>query len=51
MDEGINGAYGAGLDDFLQCEVHPRIAINEVSVQSFAILELDQHRVALGGVQ
>lgn len=37
------------MDDFFQGEVHVRIAADEVSVQSLAVLELDEHRMALGG--
>jgi hypothetical protein len=37
------------LDDFLECEVHVCVAADQMSVQGFAILEFDEHRVALSG--
>lgn len=43
--------YWAGLHDFLQGEVHPVVAIDKVTVQRLAVLELDEHGVPLGGVQ
>jgi hypothetical protein len=36
------------LDDLLQSQVHPVIAIDEMAVESLAVLQLDEHRVALG---
>ena len=39
----------AGLHDLAQNQVHPVVACDEVAVQSFAILELHQHGVALCG--
>jgi hypothetical protein len=35
------------LDDFLECEIHVCVAADQMSVQGFAVLELDEHRVAL----
>jgi hypothetical protein len=35
------------LHNLLQRQIHPRIARNQVSVQCLAVLELDEHRVAL----
>jgi hypothetical protein len=35
------------LNDFLECEVHVCVAADQMAVQSFAILEFDEHRVAL----
>jgi len=40
---------GAGLDDLFEGQVHPRVAVDQVAVQGLAVLELDQHGVALGG--
>jgi hypothetical protein len=39
----------ARLHNLAQRQVHPRVAQNEVSVERLAVLELDHHRVALGG--
>lgn len=39
------------LDYFFQGEVHPSVAIDQMAVERFAILELDQHRVALSRIQ
>jgi len=39
--------YRAGLHDFAQGQIHPSIALNQVAVECLAILELNQHRVAL----
>lgn len=39
------------MHDLLEGEVHPRIAVDKVSIERLAILELDQHGVALGGVE
>jgi hypothetical protein len=47
MTYGTRGTYRTSLNNFLQREIHPRIARNQVSVQRLAILELDEHRVAL----
>lgn len=44
-------SYGAGLDNFFQGEVHPRVAVDEVAVQGLAVLELDEHGVPLGRVE
>jgi len=40
--------FRAGLDNFFQSQVHPVIAIDEVAVESLSVLQLDEHRVALG---
>ena len=40
-------AFRAGLDHFLECQIHPRVAVDQVAVQCLAILELDEHRMAL----
>jgi len=40
-----------GLYDLFQGKIHPCVAANEMAVQCFAILELDQHRVALGSIE
>ena len=42
-------AFRAGLNNLLQNQVHPVVAIGQMSVQRFAVLEFHQHRVALGG--
>jgi hypothetical protein len=44
-------AYWTCLHHFLQCEVHPGIALDQVAVEDLAILELHEHRVALRRVQ
>lgn len=44
-------SYRAGLDDLLEGQVHPRVAVDEMAVERFAVLELDEHRVALRGVE
>jgi hypothetical protein len=41
----------AGLHDLAQGQVHPGIAQHEVAVECFAVLELDQHGVALRRVE
>lgn len=41
----------ARLDHLLEGEVHPRVALDEVSVEGLAVLELDEHGVALSGVE
>jgi hypothetical protein len=42
-------AVGTCLHDFFEGEVHVCVALDEVAVEGFAVLELDQHGVALGG--
>lgn len=42
-------AFGACLHDFFEGEVHVGVALDEVTVESFAVLELDEHGVALRG--
>jgi hypothetical protein len=42
-------AFGTRLHDFFEGEVHVSVALNQMAVESFAILELDEHGVALGG--
>jgi hypothetical protein len=39
--------FRTGLDHFLECQIHPRVAVDQVAVQSLAILQLDEHRMAL----
>lgn len=43
--------YRTRLHHLLQRQVHPRIAGNQMSVQRLAVLELDEHRVPLGGCE
>lgn len=40
---------GTCLDNFFQRQIHPGIACDQVAVKCFAVFELDQHRVPLGG--
>lgn len=42
---------GIGLHNLLQSEVHPCIALHKVAVEGLAVLELDQHRLALCGAE
>lgn len=42
-------AFGTRLDDFLEGQVHPRVAIDQVAVERLAVLELHEHWVALRG--
>ena len=44
-------AFGTGLDDAREGEVHVRVAVLEVSVERLAVLELDESRMALGRVE
>ena len=44
-------AFGTRLHDFFEGEVHVGVALDEVAVEGFAVLELDEHRVALGGCE
>jgi len=44
-------AFWVCLHNFLECEVHPSVAIDKVSVECFAILQLDQHWVAYGFIE
>jgi hypothetical protein len=37
------------LHDFFEGEVHVGVALDQVAVESLAVLELDEHGVALGG--
>jgi hypothetical protein len=37
------------LDDLAQDQVHPVVAADEVAVERLAVLELDEHGVALRG--
>ena len=43
--------YWARLDHLLQRQVHPRIAVDKVAVEGLAVLQLDEHGVALGRVK
>jgi hypothetical protein len=42
-------AVRVGLDDLAQDEVHPVVAADEMAVEGLAVLELDEHWLALGG--
>jgi hypothetical protein len=42
-------AFGTCLHDFFEGEVHVGVALDQVAVESLAVLELDEHGVALGG--
>lgn len=42
-------AFGTRLHDFFEGEVHVGVALDEVAVEGFAVLELDEHGVALRG--
>ena len=44
-------AFGTRLHDFFEGEVHVGVALDEVAVEGFAVLELDEHGVALGGCE
>ena len=44
-------AVGTCLHDFFEGEVHVCVALDQVAVEGFAVLELDQHGVALGGCE
>ena len=44
-------ALGARLHDFFQRQVHVGVAGDQVAVERFAVFELHQHWVALGGVE
>lgn len=46
LEEAI--AFGARLNNLFEYQVHPVIAIDQVSIQRLAVLKLDEHRVALG---
>ena len=37
------------MHDFFEGEVHVGVALYEMAVECFAVLELDEHGVALGG--
>lgn len=43
--------FGAGLDDLLQGQVHPGVALYQVAIECLSVLQLDQHGVALRRVQ
>jgi hypothetical protein len=52
VEEGWSfAAYRTRLDNLLQCQVHPGVALHQVAVECFAILELNQHGMALRRVQ
>jgi hypothetical protein len=42
-------AFGACLHDFFEGEIHVGVALHEVTIEGFAVLELDEHGMALGG--
>jgi hypothetical protein len=44
-------AVGTCLHDFFEGEVHVCVALHQVAVEGFAVLELDEHGVALGGCE
>lgn len=44
-------ALRARLYDFLEYKVHPVVAVDEMAVKRLAILEFDEHRVALRRVE
>ena len=44
-------AVGTCLHDFFEGEVHVCVALDQVAVEGFAVLELDEHGVALGGCE
>lgn len=39
------------MDHLFQGKVHPGVAVDQVPVKCFAVLELDEHRVPLGSGQ
>ena len=41
-------AFGTGLHDLFQDQVHPCVAADEMAIECFAVLELDKHGMALG---
>ena len=43
--------HGASLNHLLQRQVHPGVAHDQMAVERLAILELDEHGVALGRVE
>ena len=45
------GTYRTRLDNLLQRQVHPGIALDQMTVERLAVLQLDQHGVALGRIQ
>ena len=44
-------AFGTGLDDLFQCEVHPGVAVHEMAIERFAIFELYKHGMSLSSIQ
>lgn len=44
-------AFWTCLHDLFQRQVHPCVAVDEMAVESFAVLELDKHGVALRRIQ
>ena len=44
-------AIWTGLHDFLQSKIHPGIAIDEMAVECFPILQFNQHWGALGSIE
>ena len=47
----MKNTHRTGLHDLAQRQVHPRVAQHQVAVEGLAVLELDEHGVALRGVQ
>lgn len=43
--------FGTRLDDFFQGEIHPGVAVHEMAIERFAILELHKHRMSLSSIQ
>ena len=44
-------AIWTGLYHFFESKVHPGIAANQVAIEGFSIFELDQHGMALCGIE
>lgn len=48
--QGRRGTNRTCLHNLLQSQVHPSVAIDQVSIEGFAVFELYEHRVALGRI-
>ena len=44
-------AIGTCLHHLFEGQIHPGVAVDQMTIQRFSILELDQHRMALGGIE
>ena len=44
-------SFRIGLYDFFECDVHPHVNLDEVAIESLAILELHEYSMALGGIE